>query len=346
MASTRFTLVVLSLAVAVSLGAVGVVSVGATSQGGLAGDQPHYHPNNNGNVLNMRVSNHLPGNDTTSRYYETVAGGADDSFYRTRDGRKRWFILRKVISFTPWADDCQLGNLESIGLDPDNSHEGQPQGGEDEESVLQYVESSGNTYYNDEARKIKRNMGIGGVPVSGPNTDFDYIQGGGATTFNTGDSAAASLNYTSPARVWVLQDGCFANPTEAGWYRQIVVDTIKKTAPGEDRLHDNITIDGQPSYASNWVYICDCDSFDEAVETVGPPPEPNSYEKNWSTTPTPTRAPSGTDTPEPTETATATEGQETATATPTPTDTGQPGFGAVAALLALTAAALLARRTR
>jgi major cell surface glycoprotein (TIGR04216 family) len=66
-------------------------------------------------------------------------------------------------------------------------------------------------------------------------------------------------------------------------------------------------------------------------------------------TPTPTEAddtPTATDSPTPTATAspTPTEMPDTDTATPTPTEGGGPGFGAVVALVALLAAALLATR--
>jgi major cell surface glycoprotein (TIGR04216 family) len=66
-------------------------------------------------------------------------------------------------------------------------------------------------------------------------------------------------------------------------------------------------------------------------------------------TPTPTEAddtPTATDSPTPTATAspTPTEMPDTETASPTPTEGGGPGFGAVVALVALLAAALLATR--
>jgi PGF-CTERM protein len=65
--------------------------------------------------------------------------------------------------------------------------------------------------------------------------------------------------------------------------------------------------------------------------------------------PTETAEPTATDTPEPTDTATDTP-EPTATETPeptataTPTSEGGPGFGAVIAVIALLAAALLAVR--
>ncbi|MFC7175221.1 PGF-CTERM sorting domain-containing protein [Haloplanus litoreus] len=72
------------------------------------------------------------------------------------------------------------------------------------------------------------------------------------------------------------------------------------------------------------------------VQTATPEPT-ETPEPTPTETATPEPTPTETSTPEPTATATATE-------TPTPTEGGGPGFGAIVAVIALLAAALLATR--
>jgi PGF-CTERM protein len=92
------------------------------------------------------------------------------------------------------------------------------------------------------------------------------------------------------------------------------------------------TLEADDSYNTDTVQV------EIVAERMTPTPEPTPTERP---TPTPTERPTPTPTERPTERPTSTA---TATATPTPTEGGGPGFGAVVALLALVAAALLAIR--
>jgi major cell surface glycoprotein (TIGR04216 family) len=90
------------------------------------------------------------------------------------------------------------------------------------------------------------------------------------------------------------------------------------------------TLESDDSYNTDTVEV----EIVQSVETATPEP-----------TPTDTPEPTPTDTPEPTPTETPEpETETTPTATPTPTEGGGPGFGALVAVIALLAAALLATR--
>ncbi|WP_255151464.1 PGF-CTERM sorting domain-containing protein [Halorarius halobius] len=95
---------------------------------------------------------------------------------------------------------------------------------------------------------------------------------------------------------------CYKMPKEPGWYQ------IHAYGNGTAFNGNRVKID----YMSHYFYICKCDSEQEAVETLGPPPSAESS----GSTPTPTATPDGS-----TATQTATQ---TATATPEPADTPTP----------------------
>lgn len=136
------------------------------------------------------------------------------------------------------------------------------------------------------------------------------------------------LNHTDEIVARIAD--CFDNPTERGWYRNYG--------------HTNGT-DWHGEYAesdafSHWYYFCECESYDAAVETIGPPPtvelassdqsvgrmagpyylsepRPDNQSQGATATPTPTA--------EPTATATS---ASTATATSSPTRTDRPATDA------------------
>jgi len=196
----------------------------------------------------------------------------------------------------------------------------------------------------------------------------------------------AHLNHTDEAVAKVAN--CIKNPEEPGWYRWWA---YANGTGWDGRFKEGATL-------SHWFHICDCSDREDAVETIGPPPDgPDSetdyfrpdYDPgrpsgpfdlmvtrepgNTTTTDTPTLTPTeestatatgtatptatpkeatatGTATATATGTATATEtatGTATATATDadveTPSGDGSPGFGLLAALLALVLFALAGR---
>jgi major cell surface glycoprotein (TIGR04216 family) len=98
----------------------------------------------------------------------------------------------------------------------------------------------------------------------------------------------------------------------------------------EDVQTGTYTLEADDSYNTDIVSVEIVQSVQTATPEPTETPEPTPTE-----TPEPTPEPTPTETPEPTDTATA---------TPTPTEGGGPGFGAIIAVIALIAAALLAVR--
>lgn len=146
--------------------------------------------------------------------------------------------------------------------------------------------------------------------------------------FDEDDFGGESIHLNHTDQIVARIADCFGTPSQRGWYRNYG-HTNGTNWDGEYDESDAF---------SHWYYFCHCDSYDEAVETIGPPPEtdlaqsdgeigrmggpyylsePRPESNGGSGSPTPTATP--TKTPTPTSTATA-----TATATPTPTRTTEP----------------------
>lgn len=178
--------------------------------------------------------------------------------------------------------------------------------------------------------------------------------------FNDEDDAGQTSPFARNDQFVAHQTGCYQNPDEAGWYR--VFGWMNGTDhAGEHR---------RAELYSHYFYICDCESYDDAVDQMGPPPS------QAQATPTPTATTTTTSepaTPGGPQTATATPdggsvtasptddggtAQPTATTeapgtsapagtdTPTPTAGGGPGFTAIAAVLGLLVAAVVGLRRR
>lgn len=122
-------------------------------------------------------------------------------------------------------------------------------------------------------------------------------------------------------------------------------DTTVGLASTEEWGQDGqFSVEVETTDAATGTYTLEVDDGDNTVTE-----EVELVEQVSTATPTPTEAdttPTATDSPTPTATAspTPTEAPDTETASPTPTEGGGPGFGAVVALVALLAAALLATR--
>lgn len=108
-------------------------------------------------------------------------------------------------------------------------------------------------------------------------------------------------------QVVARQNNCVTNPDEPGWYR------LHGHINGSTK-HDTTT-DYEISAGTQYVYICDCDSRQQARETLGPPPneQESGSDPTATATATATAEPTGTATAKPESTVTP-----TATATPTP----------------------------
>jgi len=233
---------------------------------------------------------------------------------------------------------CQFENLEEFGIDRGNTNPNW----QTDESAIPYTTNGSYT-----------ETGVEEYQDETSTTDWDYVEKVNIYWNNPNDTTSPNLQMNDGDQFIAKQDSCYALPDEAGWYR----DRQEARGVLGDRTPKEYVTD---SYYSHWYYICDCESYDEAIETIGPPPS----EGGESTTQTPSNDEAQ---PTPTATMTATPSDEGSTATATatetatatsqvdettePTDRGSessggdgPGFGIIATLMAALAAALIARR--
>lgn len=108
---------------------------------------------------------------------------------------------------------------------------------------------------------------------------------------------------------------CLTVTNEPGWYRiqGFLNGTAADNGPDQQPSDDAKQVAGMA--LSNYIYVCACDSEQEAREQLGAPPNERTTTDS-TPTPTPTSTATATPTPEP-ETETATPVPSTATAAPT-----------------------------
>lgn len=158
---------------------------------------------------------------------------------------------------------CGARNVRAAGFD----RGGNLSGSRTDESVITYI------------RDVNFSTRTGGW--------FEYV-----FAFYTNATEGPILSFDAGDQVVAAVDRCFTTPDQPGWYR--VTATLRGTAPdGTARTQ---------TYASDWVYICNCSSRADARAAIGPTP-----------TPVPTPSP---------------------TPTPTPPNQGGAGFGPLATVLA------------
>lgn len=168
------------------------------------------------------------------------------------------------------------------------------------------------------------------------------------------DLGGEAPKFKASDEIVVSFDSCLINADDPGWYQMNIY--FNGTSPDGEYV--------ETQHDSHYYAVCDCESRQEAVEVLGPPPsqqdetpteDPGTATSTLTeepgtatSTPTPTEEP-GTATPTPTptkdqETATPTSLEEPETATPTSnqagketdtTDAGGPGFGATVAIVSL-----------
>lgn len=334
------TLLVAAMVAAVSVAGAGVL---------LAGTQPaaaaHDDPANYTAIL-PDAEDHLPGdqNPEGGTVQHSASGG--EAFSDVAPEGFRTFERLKLHSDAVDFSACGSENTAVFGVDRGNNNSGT----QVDDNLLDHMKES--TFTED---------GIDVVFYS--EDDF-----GGETTYLNPEDAIVALQGDGSAG-----GACFTMPTEPGWYQ------IQGTLEGVNHDGEQVTIES----TSHYFPICEgCEDEATAEEKLGP--KPSADDGGSDPTPTPTDAggedtPEPTATDEPTEaTPTATEDREepAATATTTDADDGTPeptatedgsaggdggddgdggvqgtptpgegpGFGAVAALFSLLAAALLAGR--
>jgi PGF-CTERM protein len=262
-----------------------------------------------------------------------------------------------VIITADWIDysACTTDNTEAFGMDRGNNNEG--------------------TKYDDDLLEKQR--------------ENNFRDDGLDVWFYNQDDFAGDPPYMAPEDAIVAAQGegssggpCLTLTSEPGWYQiqgftnGTIADNGPDELPSEDAEKRGIKL------RSNYLYVCECDSEQEAREQLGPPPNEEGDTDDTTATPTP-EPDTATPTPEPDDDTPAPEPDddtptpEPATDTPTPeptaddaggqnsgddsSDSGEtasgggggqmtptpgagPGFGPVIAVLALLASALLVNR--
>ena len=299
-------------------------------------------------------TDHYPGDvNEENGSIQYFSSGADA--FREQDAEEGvwidWIIVHAEYDGEDWIDysACDTDNTEAFGIDRGNNNSG--------------------TQYDDDLVQKQES-----VSFEDDGIIIDFFE------FN---DFSNDPPYMAPEDAIVAAQGagssggpCLTLTEEPGWYRiaafmnGTVADNGKGEPPSDDA--DRVSLE---LHSSPYLYVCECDSREEAEERLGPPPgsggstptaTPTPTDSEGDDTPTETPEPTedpdetetpdpDTDTPEPTEDPS--EGDDTpvatteggtggdggdANATPTPGD--GPGFGPVAALLALLAGALLAAR--
>ncbi|WP_255151465.1 PGF-CTERM sorting domain-containing protein [Halorarius halobius] len=168
----------------------------------------------------------------------------------------------------------------------------------------------------------------------GTKTDQDLLQHREDSSFNDhsivvkffdeGDLAGSPVSINANDQIIAVQNDCYNMPNEPGWYQ--IFGSLNGT--GYDGSNFEVAVN------SHYYYICECDSRQQAVETLGPPPSAEGSGSTPTATPsgstaTPTATPEPTDTPTPTTTpqpqqSTSTPESDTSDDEPTATATSRP----------------------
>jgi PGF-CTERM protein len=365
---TQFSAVILSTLLAASIvGAVALAPVAADSH--TYDQAPMMTEEANLEISAVSQSDHHPGDQKTSMQYFAAGEAAF-----TEQGAEDGLFIDTIMVTSDWIDysDCSVDNTATFGIDRGNNNSGT----QTDEGLVQ-------------RRK-----------------DDDFRDDGLTVWFYSHEDLGGDPPYMAPEDAIVAQQGegsaagpCLQPTDEPGWYRidgflnGTVADNGRDQAPSDSA--DQVGVRTK----SNWYYICDCESEEEARQQLGDPPSEGgstATPESDDTTPTATDGGGGGG-------ATATEagggggGGGGATATEagtgngtgngagtgngtgngagtgngtgngagtgngtgndtggfggndtggTPTEDGGPGFGAIAALVALLGSALLLIRRR
>ncbi|QLD89519.1 PGF-CTERM sorting domain-containing protein [Natronomonas salina] len=360
------TALVLSLAATTTLLGVGVAGAAHPD------DAPDLSEYADFQVNFPNPSDHYPGDQNPEGgSIEYFASGADA--FRQQDAEEGVYIDRIVVHAEYEGEDwidysaCSTDNTESFGIDRGNDNDGT----EYDEGLVQRQKQ---VDFRDDGIDIQfyKWGDLGGDPP--------YMAPEDAIVASQGEGSAGGP--------------CLTLTNEPGWYRiaAYLQGTVADNGP-DQQPSDSAGEVSLELNSNNYLYVCECDSEEEAREQLGAPPnersggqetpeptetdpggdetpEPTQTDTGGDETPAPTQSGGGDATPEPTQENTG--GDETAEPTQnnnggdggqtsqggddttggnggddtdrTPTPGDGPGFGALAALLALLASALIALR--
>ena len=347
---------IVSIALIVSLAAAGAAFGAGVAGANHPDDAPDLSEYADFRVNFPYATDHYPGDKNEENgSIEYYASGADA--FAQQDAEEGvyidWIIVHAEYEGEDWIDysACSTDNTKAFGIDRGNNN-------------------SGTRYDEGLVQKQKR---------------VQFRDDGIIINFYNWEDIGGNPPYMAPEDAIVAAQGagssggpCLTLTNEPGWYRiasfmnGTVADNGRNEEPSEDAKRVSLELN-----SNNYLYVCECDSREEAEEQLGQPPgsggstptaTPSTPTATETPTPTQTDAdPGSTETPESgTSTATSTDvdSENTETATPattstddgpggdntgddgnlTPTPGGGPGFTGLAALIALLAAALLVRR--
>ena len=275
--------------VAVLVGGLALVAASGT----VAADQhepenaPTYETSDGGVNFTINLperTDHYPGDQNEANASIEYFAAGEAAF--TEQDAEEGLWLNIIIVEASWIDysECTTsGNTETFGIDRGNNNSGT----EDDESLLEHQSGS------------------------------DLKEGGLTVYFFNWDAASGDPPYLAPEDAVVASQGvgsndgpCLTMTDEPGWYQiDAYTNGTIATECTEEGNSDCEPDDKQwrgVNLRSNYVYICECDSEEEAREDLGAPPP----ERNGEQTPTPDNGDNATETPPP-------DGEE-ATDTPTP----------------------------
>lgn len=250
---------------------------------------------------------HPDGEHQSSVY---ILGAGTSEFFQQHDSPAGFEALDQSTFYFPNFDfsECGLTNVAAAGYDRDDDDPGT----QTDLSTTKYVKDNkvGEEY-------TWANM-YGGDEVSAPPEQDKGGKGQGQGEGRAdGDSNLEVYEDDQVVTVWGegSQGGaCVATPEEPGWYQS----TIRYN--GTNWAGEYVDVE----MTSHYFYICTCDSRQEAVDTLGPPPSENGG-NGQNETSTEIQTSEGTEPPESTESPEATDPPESteppeATASPESTE--------------------------
>ena len=339
---------------------VGTTVPEASAGGEVPDDAPDLTDEANFTVNLPFTTDHYPGDQNEGNGSIQYFASGDQAFHEL-DAEEGvwidWIIIDAVSQGENWIDysECTTDNTAAFGLDRGNNNSGTQV---DEDLV---------------SRQKSNDFRDDGITIE----FFDFEDfAGDPLRMMPEDAIVAEQGANSAA------GACLTMTDEPGWYQIEGFMNGTVADNGDDEPSDDAE-EVELRLNSNWIYVCDCDSREEAEQQLGPAPddpqeEPEDPPEDTPTpTPTPTEEPPEDD-PTPTEeppqddpTPTPTEEPPQDDPTPTPTeqppqddtqpaqpqsDEGEPlvtptvsdgpGFGVAVALVALLASGLLAQRRR
>lgn len=269
--------------------------------------------------------------------------------------------LKTSITYRPVPTDCGAGDVDVLGIDRDNTYEGERRVDEDVADSIKSLSKD-----EDARATYEREFGEFGDLTT---ADWDYVERLEVEWYGR-DDFGPPVRIAHEDRFVSAQQDCYDNPDAAGWYRVASLGVVE--------FENGTTARSEEPTFSHWFFVCECEDRQAAVETLGPPPSERVEEtatptddgdaENGATESADETGETGATPSEPTSTETADSGPEptTPTVTSTPATTPRPtataagnwesevvetptpgagtGFTPVAAMLALLAALAAARR--